>query len=188
MNRRIRVPQVRLVGDDGEQIGVIPTDQALAMAEGKGLDLVEVAANARPPVCRIMDYGKFKYQQAKRAQKAKRKQHVTHLKEVKLRPKIEEHDFQFKLRNAMRFLEERDKVKVTVLFRGREMAHVEIGRRILDRFVGEIGEYGAVEVPARMEGRTISLVLTPKGRPKGADSKKEQGSEAAESVSGREDD
>jgi translation initiation factor IF-3 len=167
---------VRLVGDDGEQIGVVATDQALAMAEGKGLDLVEVAANARPPVCRIMDYGKFKYQQAKRAQKAKRKQHVTHLKEVKLRPKIEEHDFQFKLRNAMRFLEERDKVKLTILFRGREMAHVDIGRRILERFIAEIAEYGAVEVPPKMEGRTLSLVLSPKGRPKASEAKKDSGS------------
>jgi translation initiation factor IF-3 len=177
---------VRLVGDDGEQIGVIATDQALAMAEAKGLDLVEVAANARPPVCRIMDYGKFKYQQAKRAQKAKRKQHVTHLKEIKLRPKIEEHDYQFKLRNAERFLEDRDKVKLTVLFRGREMAHVEIGRRILDRFVADVAELAAVEVAPKMEGRTLSLVLTPKGRPRPAETKKEKAPASEGAVAGQE--
>lgn len=164
---------VRVVGDDGEQIGVISTEQALAMAEGKGLDLVEVASNARPPVCRIMDYGKYKYQQSKRSQKAKQKQHLTHLKEVKLRPKIEEHDYQFKLRNALRFLDGRDKVKVTIMFRGREMAHIDIGRRILDRFVVDIGDAAAVEVPAKMEGRTMSLVLSPKARQRSESPKKE---------------
>ncbi len=175
---------MRLVGDDGEQIGVVPTEQALAMAEEKGLDLVEVASSARPPVCRIMDYGKFKYQQAKRAQKAKRKQHVTHLKEVKLRPKIEEHDYQFKLRNAIRFLEERDKVKLTILFRGREMAHLDIGRRILERFVRDVGEAGAVEVPARMEGRTMTLVLSPKARTKAPERKTERTPALEESGAG----
>ncbi|MFH1681038.1 MAG: translation initiation factor IF-3 [Candidatus Eisenbacteria bacterium] len=188
MNRRIRVPTVRLVGDDGEQIGVVPTEQALAMAEERGLDLVEVAASARPPVCRIMDFGKFKYQQAKRAQKAKRKQHVTHLKEVKLRPKIEEHDYQFKLRNAIRFLEGRDKVKVTILFRGREMAHLDIGRRILDRFVADAGEYGAVEVPTRMEGRTMTLVLSPRARAKPPEGKKEKAPVLEETGAGERND
>ena len=143
------------------------------MAEEKGLDLVEVASSAKPPVCRIMDYGKFKYQQSKREQKAKKKQHVTHLKEVKLRPKIDEHDYQFKLRNAIRFLESRDKVKVTILFRGREMAHREIGRKILDRFVADVGEKAALEVPPKMEGRTMSLVLSPKARPKTGEPKRE---------------
>ncbi|MFH1277798.1 MAG: translation initiation factor IF-3 [Candidatus Eisenbacteria bacterium] len=180
MNRRIRVPQVRVVGDDGEQIGVISTEQALAMAEEKGLDLVEVASNAKPPVCRIMDYGKYKYQQSKRAQKAKQKQHVTHLKEVKLRPKIEEHDYQFKLRNALRFLEGRDKVKVTIMFRGREMAHIDIGRRILDRFVADVGEGALLEVPPKMEGRTMSLVLSPKARIKTSEPKLKEAPEPAE--------
>lgn len=160
------MPQVRVVGDDGEQIGILPTEEALAMAEEKGLDLVEVAANARPPVCRIMDYGKYKYQASKRAQKAKKKQHVTHLKEVKLRPKIEEHDYQFKLRNALRFLDGRDKVKVTIQFRGREMAHTDIGWRLMDRFVKDVGEGAVVELAAKMEGRTLSLVLAPKAKPK----------------------
>ena len=167
------MPQVRVVGEDGEQVGILPTEEALAMAEEKGLDLVEVAANARPPVCRIMDYGKYKYQASKRAQKAKKKQHVTHLKEVKLRPKIEEHDYQFKLRNALRFLDGRDKVKVTIQFRGREMAHIDIGRRLMDRFVKDVGGGAAVEVAPKMEGRTLSLVLSPKAKP-AAPPKKEE--------------
>ena len=143
-------------------VGVLATQEALTLAEEKGLDLVEVATNSRPPVCRIMDYGKFKYEQAKRAKKAKLKQHVTHLKEVKLRPKIEKHDYQFKLRHAMRFLEARDKVKVTVIFRGRELAHIDLGRKILDAFVKDLDELATVEVLPKMEGRNMSLVLSPK--------------------------
>ena len=172
VNRRIRVPQVRVVGPDGEQIGILATYEALAMAEEKGLDLVEVAANARPPVCRIMDFGKFKFEQSKRARVAKKKQHVTHLKEVKLRPKIEEHDYQFKLRHAIKFLHLRDKVKVTIMFRGREIAHAERGRVLLDRFIQDLGDLAIVESPPRMEGRTMSLVVSPTG--KAASVKKEQ--------------
>lgn len=162
-----------MVGEDGEQIGILPTEEALAMAEERGLDLVEVATNARPPVCRIMDYGKFKYEQSKRAQKAKKKQHVTHLKEVKLRPKTEEHDYQFKLRNAIRFLENRDKVKVTILFRGREMTHLDIGRRILDKFIVDVGDIANLEVPPKREGRTMSLVLSPKPKSQSSEGKSE---------------
>lgn len=179
------MPQVRVVGEDGEQVGILPTEEALAMAEGKGLDLVEVAANARPPVCRIMDYGKFKYQASKRAQKAKKKQHVTHLKEVKLRPKIEEHDYQFKLRNAFRFLDGRDKVKVTIQFRGREMAHIDIGRRLMSRFVQDVGDAAAVEVAAKMEGRTLSLVLSPKAKPKPAAEPREANADSKEAAEER---
>ncbi len=143
-------------------VGILSTPEALAMAEEQGLDLVEVAANSRPPVCRIMDYGRFKYEESKRARKSKQKQHVTHLKEVKLRPKIEKHDYDFKLRHALKFLAARDKVKVTIIFRGRELAHIPLGRKILDRFVEDVGEFANVEVAPKMEGRTMSLVLSPK--------------------------
>ncbi len=148
--------------EDGEMVGILATNDALILAEDKGLDLVEVATDSKPPVCRIMDYGKFKYEQAKRVKKAKAKQHVTHLKEVKLRPKIEKHDFQFKLRHAIKFLVARDKVKVTVIFRGRELAHIDLGRKILDNFVKELVDHATVEVLPKMEGRNMSLVLAPK--------------------------
>ncbi len=168
---------MRVVDEDGEMVGILATHEAMALAEEKGLDLVEVATNSKPPVCRIMDYGKFKYEQSKRAKKAKQKQHVTHLKEVKLRPKIEKHDYQFKLRNAIRFLEGRDKVKVTVIFRGRELAHIDLGRKILDGFVADLTDVANVEVPPKMEGRNMSLVLSPKPvkvekQPKAADGEK----------------
>src|SRR5216117_2359550 len=137
VNERIRVPQVRLIGDDGEQVGVLPAREALALAQSKGLDLVEVSPTARPPVCRIMDYEKFKYEQNRRARKAKKKQHVTQLKEIKMRPKIDDHDYGFKMDHARAFLAERDKVKFTVTFRGREMAHQEIGHKLIQRIIGD---------------------------------------------------
>jgi translation initiation factor IF-3 len=162
VNERIRVPQVRVIGDDGSQLGVIPVREALAMAQAKGLDLVEVSPTARPPVCRIMDYGKFKYEQSRKARKAKKKQHVTHLKEIKMRPKIEEHDYGFKMDHARGFLNERDKVKFTIMFRGREMAHQDIGRRLVERIVGDLTDIATVEIPARSEGRTLTMVVMPK--------------------------
>ena len=162
VNERIRVPQVRLVGTDGELIGVLPTRDALAMAQEQGLDLVEVAAKSRPPVCRIMDFGKFKYEQSKKAHKAKRKQHTMQLKEIKIRPKIEEHDYQFKLRHAREFLEHRDKVKVTLTYRGREMAHLEFGQRLLDKFVNDLLDLANIEQHAKLEGRNMTMVLIPK--------------------------
>ncbi len=162
INERIRVPQVRLVGTDGELIGVLPTRDALAMAQEQGLDLVEVAAKSRPPVCRIMDFGKFKYEQSKKARKAKRKQHTMQLKEIKIRPKIEEHDYQFKLRHAREFLEHRDKVKVTLTYRGREMAHLEFGQKILDKFVNDLMDLANIEQHAKLEGRNMTMVLIPK--------------------------
>jgi len=174
VNERIRVPQVRLVGTDGELIGVLATREALAMAVEQGLDLVEVAAKSRPPVCRIMDFGKFKYEQSKKARKAKKKQHTMQLKEIKIRPKIEEHDYQFKLRHAREFLEHHDKVKVTLTYRGREMAHMELGTKILDKFVKDLSDLSNIEQHAKLEGRNMSLVLIPKPhilamkRPEGA--------------------
>jgi translation initiation factor IF-3 len=161
VNRRIRVPKVRVIGSDGEQIGVLPTHEALDRAMEEELDLVEVSPNADPPVCRIMDYGKFMYEQSKKESQAKKKQHVVHLKEIKLRPKIEEHDYQFKKNHAEKFLTHKDKVKVTVLFRGREMDHRELGKRIMDRMAEDLSHVGTVERPALMEGRIMVMILAP---------------------------
>jgi translation initiation factor IF-3 len=162
VNERIRVPQVRVIGDDGEQVGVLPVREALALAQSKGLDLVEVSPTARPPVCRIMDYGKYKYEQNRRARQAKKKQHQMQLKEVKMRPKIDDHDYDFKMRHARTFLEERDKVKVTVTFRGREMAHQEIGHVLIQKVIAALADIALVESPPRSEGRTLNAVLMPK--------------------------
>ncbi len=148
-----------MIGDDGEQLGVLTPEDALARAENIGLDLVEVAPAARPPVCRIMDYGKYKYEQKKKAGKGKG--HAASLKEVKLRPRTDQHDLDFKLKNARRFLSDGDKVKVTVMYRGREMVHREIGRKQLDRVVELLGPIAAVENPPRMEGRFLSMILVP---------------------------
>jgi len=162
VNERIRVPQVRVIGDDGEQVGVLATRDALVMAQSKGLDLVEVSPTARPPVCRIMDYGKFKYEQNRRARKAKKKQHQMQLKEIKMRPKIEGHDYDFKLQHARAFLEGRDKVKFTVTFRGREIAHQDIGYKLIQRAIADLTDVATVESPPRSEGRTLNAVLMPK--------------------------
>lgn len=162
VNQLIRTPLVRLVDAEGEQVGIVAIDQALSLAAEAGLDLVEVAPNAEPPVCRIMDYGKYKFQQAKKAQEAKKKQTQTQVKEIKLRPKIEDHDFGFKLRNIIKFLEEHDRVKVTVQFRGREIAYADTGRRLLERVIEEVGELGTVEGSPKMEGRFLSVFIAPK--------------------------
>ncbi|HET6360962.1 MAG TPA: translation initiation factor IF-3 [Gemmatimonadota bacterium] len=164
VNEQIRLSPVRLIDTDGAQLGVVPVDQAMTAAREKGLDLVEVAPNARPPVCRIMDYGRYKYEQAKAEREARRKQHVTQMKEIKMRPNIEEHDFEFKTRHIKRFLSERDKVKVTIMFRGREMAHTENGKEVLDDVVEEIGDLAVVEQQARLEGRNMFLILAPNTR------------------------
>ncbi len=162
VNRRIRIPQVRVITDDGEQVGIMPTSEALALAEEKGLDLVEVSPKARPPVCKIMDYGKYMYQLNKRAKEARKRQHVTVVKEVKMRPKIEPHDYNFKKRHAVEFLEEGDKVKCTVVFRGRELAHRELGRKVLERLIEDLSDIATVEVPIRSEGRTMVMILAHK--------------------------
>ncbi len=175
VNERIRVPQVRVIGEDGAQIGVLPVREALALAQSRGLDLVEVAATSRPPVCRVMDYGKFKYEQNRRARKAKKKQHQMQLKEVKMRPKIEEHDYDFKIQHARAFLGERDKVKLTITFRGREIAHQDLGYKLIQRAIADLAEQATVESPPRSEGRTLTAVLMPKpsrpgAKPEGVDS------------------
>jgi translation initiation factor IF-3 len=162
VNRRIRIPQVRVINDDGEELGVLPTSEALALAEERGLDLVEVSPKARPPVCKIMDYGKYMYQLRKRAKDAKKRQHVTVVKEIKMRPKIEPHDYDFKLRHAREFLGAGDKVKCTVTFRGRELAHKELGRRLMERAIEDLSDAANVEVPIRAEGRSMVMVLAPK--------------------------
>jgi translation initiation factor IF-3 len=174
VNRRIRISQVRVISEDGEQLGVLPTSEALAMAEDRGLDLVEVSPKARPPVCKIMDYGKYMYQLNKRAKEAKKRQHVTVVKEVKMRPKIEPHDYDFKVRHAREFLTEGDKVKLTVNFRGRELAHKELGRRLMERATEDLADIANVEVAIRSEGRSMIMVLSPKPASKKRDQKREQ--------------
>ena len=140
---------------------MVPIEEAQEAARAQGLDLVEVAPNARPPVCLIMDYGRYKYEQAKAEREARKKQHVTQMKEIKMRPNIEEHDFEFKTRHIKRFLDDRNKVKVTIMFRGREMAHTENGREVLNDVVEEIGDLAIVEQRARLEGRNMFMILAP---------------------------
>jgi len=164
----IRVREVNLIGNDGEQLGVFPTQEALNMAEEKDQDLVEVAPNSSPPVCRIMDYGKFKYQQSKRAHEAKKKQKIIHVKEVKLRPNTDRHDYNFKLKNAFRFLESGDKVKVLVFFRGREIVHRENGQKLLVRVTETLEDIAVVEQEAKQEGRTLCMIFAPKSLKKKA--------------------
>ena len=153
---------MRVIGVDGEQAGIMNTRDALQMAQEKGLDLVEVSPTSRPPVCRVMDFGKYKYEQNKRTQKAKKKTHVMQQKEVKLRPKIEEHDLMTKIKHAREFLEGHDRVKLTVTFRGREVTHSELGYKLLQRVLTELAEAGAVETMPRMEGRSMFAVVVPK--------------------------
>jgi translation initiation factor IF-3 len=158
------VREVRVILDDGDetvQLGVLPTRDALNKARELGLDLVEVSPTARPPVCRIMDFGKYKYEQAKKSRQSKKRQHQVVVKEVKMRPKIEKHDYDFKKKHIVEFLDQGDKVKVTLMFRGREMAHADLGRKLLDRLAEDIKDYGKVEAPPRQEGRTMILLLTP---------------------------
>ena len=164
MNDRIRSPQVRLVGPDGDQIGVVPTQDALRRARELDLDLVEVAPQAQPPVCRIMDYGQFKYERDIRQKEARRKQARTELKEIKFRPKIDAHDYATKKGHVDRFLRGGHKVKVTIMFRGREMTHTELGRKILDRLVEDLGEMVTVESMPKQEGRNMIMVIAPNRR------------------------
>jgi translation initiation factor IF-3 len=153
---------VRVVSAEGEQLGILPIQQALELARSREMDLVEVAAEAAPPVCRIMDYGKFKYMQARRQKDARRKQSVIQVKEVKLGPKTDTHDFDFKAKHVRRFLEEGNKAKVTVRFRGREMAHTELGWKMLNRMAEALGDIANIETHPRMEGRLLHMILTPK--------------------------
>lgn len=162
MNAKIRAAEVRVIGDDGSQVGILPVKEAIRLAEEKELDLVEVAPQATPPVCRIMDYGKYRYEQRRREKEARKKQKTVDLKEVKLSPKIGEHDYQVKLRQTQKFLKNGDKAKITVIFRGREIAHLDIGKRLLERLVSDAAGAGMVETAARMEGKGImAMTLSP---------------------------
>ncbi|HEY6011279.1 MAG TPA: translation initiation factor IF-3 [Nitrospirota bacterium] len=164
INYMIKVKEVRAISADGEQLGILDTREAIKRAEEAGLDLVEVAPTAKPPVCRIMDFGKYKYELAKKAQESKKHQSVIVVKEIKLRPRTDEHDIQFKTNNIKRFLEDGHKVKVTVMFRGREMAHTTHGRAVLDRIVQDLQNEAAIESPARMEGRNMTMLLGAKSK------------------------
>jgi translation initiation factor IF-3 len=157
---------VRVIADDGEQLGILQTQEALRIAQEKGLDLVEVASGAEPPVCRIMDYGKFKYQQQKRQQEARKKQTTIQLKEIKVRPKTDEHDYQTKLKHIRRFIEAGDRCKVTVFFRGREIVHKDRGLTILNRVIEDLKEIAKVDQPPRSEGRTMNMMLAPTAKKK----------------------
>lgn len=161
VNERIRISPIRLIDEEGEQLGIVATDEARSLAAERGLDLVEVAPSARPPVCRLMDFGKFKYEEARKAREAKKKQHVIHVKEVKLRPKIEAHDIEFKLRHARRFLGDGDKVKFTLMFRGREITHPERGRSVLERVKDHLQDIAVIESDIRHEGRTMTMLMGP---------------------------
>lgn len=162
MNREIDSRQVRLVDADGNMVGVVTLGAALSAAEEAGLDLVEVSPNAEPPVCKILDYGKFKYEEQKKKNEARKKQKTIDVKEIKLRPNIDEHDYDVKMRNAKRFLEDGDKVKVTMRFRGREMAHQDLGMNVLHRVRDQLEELAKVESMPRMEGRQMTMVLAPR--------------------------
>jgi translation initiation factor IF-3 len=152
---------VRLIDDEGRQIGIIPTREALDMARERGLDLVEVAPNASPPVCRLMDYGKFRYEQSRKERDSRRNQHVIKLKEVRIEPKIGDHDLETKGRQAAKFLDAGDKVKLTVLFRGRSITHPELGKELLERLAVQLQDHGLIEQSARMEGRTMTMHMAP---------------------------
>ena len=162
INERIRAPEIRVIDEDGSQLGIMPPERAVTMARAKDLDLVEIAPQANPPVCRILNFGKYLYQQDKKAQEARRHQRQTQLKEIKFRPKTDEHDYQFKKNHIVRFLGSGHMVKATVMYRGREINHVEVGRRILDRLLTELGDHCSIERTARLEGRNLSMILTPK--------------------------
>lgn len=162
VNQQIRVSPIRLIDEEGNQIGIVPVDEARNQAESAGLDLVEVSPNATPPVCRIMDYGKYRYEITKRAKVARKKRHVVHIKEIKMRPEISEHDFDFKIKHAKEFLSRGDKVKFTVIFRGREILHKDHGRIVLQRTVGILEDIASVETDIHSEGRNMSMLVAPK--------------------------
>lgn len=162
VNEAIRAREIRLIDENGEQLGIMVVREGLRIAAERGLDLVEVAPNAKPPVCRLLDYGKYKYEQAKRDREARKKQRTMDIKEVRMTPKIEGHDFQVKVRSAQKFLQDGDKVKATVRFRGREIVHADIGRALLLDLAEEVKDYGVIEREPRVEGKHMIMVLAPK--------------------------
>ncbi len=173
INERIRVPEVRVIGGDGEQLGVMDTRDAVRMAREQGLDLVEVAPNADPPVCRIIDFGKFQYEQKKKANEAKKKQVTITVKEVKFRPGTDDHDYDYRMKHAREWLQDGDKVKATIWFRGREMTHRELGQRILEKLERDLSDVGEVEARPRMEGNQMFIIMAPKRHKGGGGAKPE---------------
>lgn len=162
INEEIRAREVRVIGSDGEQLGIMSGREAQQLAYEKHLDLVEIAPTAKPPVCRIMDYGKYRYEQQKREKESRKKQKIFDIKEVKLRPGIEEHDFNVKFKNAVRFLEDGDKVKVTIMFRGRELSHPELGEVLLNKMAAQLKEMAVVERQPKLEGKNMIMIVAPK--------------------------
>ena len=160
-NERIRSPQVQVISSDGRNLGTLSTQEAINMAKQEGLDLIEISPNANPPVCKIIDIGKYKYDLQKKANKAKKKQKIINLKEIKLRPVTEIHDYNFKIKNAQKFLEKGDKVKFTVKFKGREMQHTHLGNQLMDRIINDTAKLGKVEVMPKLEGRQITMIVHP---------------------------
>jgi translation initiation factor IF-3 len=161
INHEIRVSRVRVISNEGEALGILPIGDALTRANAAGFDLVEISPNAEPPVCKIMDYGKFKYEKSKKLKEAKKKQHVMHLKEIKLHPKTDEHDFSFKMEHARNFLLKGDRVKITIVFRGREITHIEFGSRMMEKAVKTIIDLSTMEMNPKMEGRNLISIFVP---------------------------
>lgn len=166
INEKIRIKEVLLIDQDGNKIGVVPTSDALAKAEEAGLDLVEISPNAAPPVCKILDYGKYKFELEKKAKEAKKNQQIVKLKEVRLQPKIEKHDYDFKLNHIKEFLAEGNKVKITIRFRGRQMAHMYLGEEVLNQYTEDLKEFGTVEKRPNIEGKTMSIIVAPVAKKK----------------------
>lgn len=162
INERIRSPEVRLIGPGGDQLGVVSIQKALELSNQHELDLVEVAPQVNPPVCRIMDFSKFKYDQERKERQAKKHQRQGHLKEIRFKPNIEEHDYQVKLRQLINFLEKKDKVKLNLFFRGRQIEHIDLGKKVMDRFMADVQSHGQLEKEPTLEGRVISAVIAPK--------------------------
>ena len=160
-NERIRSPQVQVISSDGKNLGILATQEAINIAKQEGLDLIEISANANPPVCKIIDIGKYKYDLQKKANKAKKKQKIINLKEIKLRPVTEIHDYNFKIKNAQKFLEKGDKVKFTIKFRGREMQHTHLGHELMNRIINDTAKLGKIEIKPKMEGRQIIMIVQP---------------------------
>ncbi|MDI3540476.1 Translation initiation factor IF-3 [Koleobacter methoxysyntrophicus] len=162
INEQIKDKEIRVIDSNGEQIGIMPIKKALKLAQEKQLDLVKVAPQAKPPVCRIMDYGKYKYEQSKKEKEARKKQKIINIKEIRMSPKIEEHDFQVRVRNAQRFINDGDKVKVTIRFRGREIAHTDLGQEVLEKMAEELRDIAIVEKKPKVEGKNMVMILSPK--------------------------
>ena len=160
-NERIRAPEVQVIGSDGKNLGTLKTQEAINIAKGEGLDLIEISPNANPPVCKIIDIGKYKYDLQKKANKAKKKQKVINLKEIKLRPVTEIHDYNFKIKNAQRFLEKGDKVKFTIQFRGREMQHTDLGHNLMKRIINDTLSLGKIEINPKFEGKQMIMIVQP---------------------------